>query len=223
LPDDATMMELGAYWSYYSLWFNKTIKNATNYCCEPDPANIELGKRNAAINDARNIHFIEAAAGFEDGKLMNFTPQEGDGKEDVRVRIRSVDGLAKEHNIARLDILHMDVQGVELEALRGAEQAIKNGTVRFIIISTHHYCVSRDPLTHEKCLDLIAQYGGHVIAAHAVHESFSGDGLIVGSFLEEDRHLRVTTSLNRMQDSLFRAYNRDIALLGTVTGVIGVK
>jgi len=32
IPENGTMIELGCYWAFYSIWFNKTIKNAQNYC-----------------------------------------------------------------------------------------------------------------------------------------------------------------------------------------------
>lgn len=206
------MIELGSYWSYYSLWFNKSIDNAVNYCCEPDPENIALGKRNAAINNCKNVHFIDAAAGSEDGMIINFTPQEG-FKDDVAVPIRSVDGLADEFNIQNLDVLHMDVQGVELDALKSAESMIKAGKVRFIFISTHHFSISGDPLLHEKCLDKIKELGGHIIVEHAIHESFSGDGLIVASFSTQDKDLHIEVTNNRMENSIFRPYTFDLSIL----------
>ena len=34
MPEGAVMIELGAYWSFYSMWFNKDIKKAKNYMLE---------------------------------------------------------------------------------------------------------------------------------------------------------------------------------------------
>jgi FkbM family methyltransferase len=212
IPDGSTMIELGSYWSYYSLWFNRDIPGARNYCCEPDPENLKLGARNAKINKATNMHFIQAAAGKDDGKSISFKPQEGD-REPVTVPIRSIDGIVQEHNLERVNLIHMDVQGVELSAIESAANSIKAGLVRFIFVSTHHYSISEDPLTHERCANLIKELGGHIVAEHAIHESFSGDGLIVASFLKEDRDLEVEISSNRMKDSLFRSYTKDMGLL----------
>ncbi|MES2971810.1 MAG: FkbM family methyltransferase [Patescibacteria group bacterium] len=212
LPAKATMIELGSYWAYYSMWFNKEIKRSTNYCCEPDPKNLALGQRNVKINKLENITFINAAAGKEDGKIISFKPQEGDF-EPVDVAIRSVDGIVAEYKIPRLDIIHMDIQGVELDTIEGAEQSIKQGKVRFLIVSTHHYLISNDVLTHEKCIEKIKELGGHIIVEHAIHESFSGDGLVVASFFEEDKGFHLDVSENRMQDSLFRSYNKDMSIL----------
>lgn len=217
VPSNATMIELGSYWAYYSIWFNRTVKNATNFCCEPDPKNLKLGKRNAKRNDCRNMHFIQAAAGKDDGKKIWFQPQEGE-YPSVNVPIRSIDGLVEEKNIQTVDVLHMDVQGVELSVIEGAEKSIKNGKVRFIFVSTHHYSISEDPITHERCLSMIEKLGGHIIAEHAIHESYSGDGLIVASFFPEDKNVRIDISSNRMSNSLFRAYTQDLEILAKSHG-----
>ena len=46
----ATMVELGCFWAYYSLWFQRRIAGAKNFMVEPDPNNLEVGRKNFAIN-----------------------------------------------------------------------------------------------------------------------------------------------------------------------------
>lgn len=213
VPRGSAMIELGSYWAYYSLWFNKDVPGASNYCCEPDPENLKLGQRNASINKASNMHFIAAAAGSDDGKSISFQPQEDASRPPVTVPMRSVDSLAGEHGLKKIGVVHMDVQGAELSAIKGAADSLRAGRVRFLFVSTHHYSISGDPLTHERCIELIEKLGGHIVAEHAIHESFSGDGLIVASFHKQDKDLRIDISTNRMKDSLFRSYTEDLDAL----------
>ena len=35
------MVELGAFWAYYSLWFNAFIEDSYNYCIEPDLSRLQ--------------------------------------------------------------------------------------------------------------------------------------------------------------------------------------
>ena len=51
IPENGTMIELGSYWAFYTIWFNKTVKNAKNYCIEPELENLELGKKNCELNN----------------------------------------------------------------------------------------------------------------------------------------------------------------------------
>lgn len=209
LGSKSTMIELGSFWSYYSLWFNYAVKNPTNICCEPDPNNIEIGRTNARLNDAELV-FINAAAGKDDDKVIDFPMESKPGKIH-KVPILSVDKIVKDHKINKLDLLHMDVQGHELAAIQGARKTIESKKLRFLIVSTHHFSISGDPLTHFKCLDLIKSQGGSIIVDHTVPESYSGDGLIAASFDKKDKDFRVSVSINSSERSLYRPYEYDLA------------
>lgn len=212
LPDNATMIELGCFWSYYSIWFNRSIKGAKNICVEPDPNNLNLGRKNAEINNSSNITFELGAAGDKHGDTVSI-PLESKPGTSIDVQVKSIDGLMKYHNIDFLDILHADTQGAEYELLLGAKNAMFQKKLRFVVISTHHYSISGVPNIHQDCIDLILSLGGAIICSHTVAESFSGDGLIVASFSDCDKSLVFETSLNHTHKSLFRPPEKDIELL----------
>lgn len=204
------MIELGAYWSYYSMWFHTSVPGARNLCCEPDPENKSVGEKNAELNNFQDIRFLQSAAGKDDKKIISFDTGSVSGKVDVP--IRTIDSLMEEYRIERLELLHMDVQGAELDALRGAEKMIKSGRVRFVFISTHHYLISRHPNIHQECINYITALGGHIVTEHDIHESYSGDGLIVASFDDNDKDIRIDVSRNRMRGNQFRSYMEDMEL-----------
>lgn len=213
LEKGATIMELGSWWSYYSMWLLKQVPRSKAICCEPDPANLELGKANAKLNGFKvgeQMVFYEAASGSKDGKIIKFQNEDG---SITKVPIRTVDSIVEEQKPKMLDVLHLDIQGAELDALRGAVKSIRTGKIRFLFVSTHHYSISYDPLMHQKCLDFISRNGGTIIAAHSILESTSGDGLIVASFKPEDTGFKVHVSLQPSDDALFRAYEYDTDIL----------
>lgn len=213
LDKKPTMIELGSFWAYYSNWLAYEHKDATIICCEPDPKNIEVGKINAEINgNLKRATFIESAAGSKDKSKITFDLDSEAGKTR-EVEIRSIDSIVREYKIKKLDVVHMDVQGAELDALKGAEESIKQGKVRFVFVSTHHYLFSKDPSTHQKCKDFIRLHGGNIITSHTIAESFSGDGLIVASFDKRDNDLKIEVSNNSTDDSLFRPYELDLNIL----------
>lgn len=51
IPKGGVMLELGCWWAYYSMWFNKQIPEAKNYMIEPNQVNLEFGKANFALNE----------------------------------------------------------------------------------------------------------------------------------------------------------------------------
>jgi lipopolysaccharide transport system ATP-binding protein len=201
IGDEATMIELGSFWSYYSLWFLKGY-HATRkaICLEADPKHVEIGRQNAALNGLSPV-FINGVATREGTNLGIEFETESSGV--VRIRGWSVADLMNEHTISQLDILHVDTQGAEYEVLQGAQAMVQSGRIRFLVVSTHSYEICGDPLMHQRCLAWLINERAHIICEHDVHESFSGDGLIVASFAEYDRGWVETISRNRYQNSLF--------------------
>jgi FkbM family methyltransferase len=207
------MIELGSWWSYYSMWFLKDNPKARVICGEPDPINIELGKANMKLNDFElNKHavFYSIASGFETGKKISFKTEAG---KSIIVPIKSVDSIIADEKLNMVDILHFDIQGAELDTLHGAKASIKAGKIRFVFISTHHYSISEDPIIHQRCVDFIKSNGGNIVANHGILESCSGDGLIVASFDSRDKDFTVDVTLQPTEDSLFRPYEYDIDIL----------
>jgi len=209
---DGVMIELGSWWSYYSMWFIKET-NGRAICTEPDPVNLKLGTANAVLNGIKvgsQISFYAAASGLKDKQKIKFVTEAG---TTIAVPVRTVDSIVTDEKIDKIDILHMDIQGFETQALKSASKTIKSGKVRFLFVSTHHYVISGDPLTHQKCLDFIESNGGTIISKHTILESCSGDGLIVASFSDADKDFRVETSHQHTDDSLFRPAEIDTGIL----------
>ncbi len=206
LPAGATMVELGGYWAYYSLWMQGVVQAARSIIVEPDPQNLSLGRRNVALN-GKTAEFIDAAIGIRPG-TTRFTCENGTTRV---VPVTSVDALMEHQQVRFLDLLHADVQGAELVMLEGASETIRSGRVRFIMVSTHHHDISGDPLTHQRCLAYLRTAGAHILCEHTVAESYSGDGLILASFDERDVDLAsVPISYNRASHSLFREIEYDL-------------
>ncbi len=208
LQPGSTMVELGSYWSYYSLWFRHSIPEATNYMVEPDPNNLAAGKRNFEINGAEGS-FFQFSVGRTPAPARPFRC-ESDGLEHM-VAETSIDAFVESVGLNRIDLLLADIQGAELDMLEGALNSIRNGKIRILFLSTHHHSISGNALTHQNCLQFLKDIGARIIAAHNVTESYSGDGLIVASFAAEDKDLpEVVISKNHPTNSLFRELEYDL-------------
>jgi hypothetical protein len=51
LPTEATMIELGGYWAFYSLWFLSGGERRRSIVVEPNPKHLAVGKANASLTD----------------------------------------------------------------------------------------------------------------------------------------------------------------------------
>jgi FkbM family methyltransferase len=205
----ATMVELGCFWAYYSLWFQSRIAGAKNVMVEPDPNNLAAGRKNFALNGGVG-RFIHARAGATSAPAQPFVC-ESDGVTR-QIPCMCVDDLVRDEAIDRLEVLLVDTQGAELATLEGAVKTIEAGKLRFVLLSTHHHSISHDPILHQRCLQFLRRRNAHIIAEHSVAESYSGDGLILASFFEADKLIPpVEVSRNRASTSLFRECEFDLA------------
>ena len=87
----------------------------------------------------------------------------------------SVDGFMTRHGLKEVSILHSDIQGHEVEMLRGAAQGLSRHQICHIFISTHGLGV------HAQCLRILRKFDYRIIAEHTTDESYSVDGLIVAT------------------------------------------
>lgn len=208
--ENPRMIEFGSFWSFYSLWFGSALKDAQMFGLEPDPNNLEVGKRNAILNGQENqIEFLHGAIGNEPGEPLLFD-NESDGGTTTVIQ-QDLDSLLTRKNWDKVDLVLVDVQGAEAILLSRARETLKSGRVRFLVVSTHHHAISNDPLTHQKAVQLIEECGGHILAEHTPEESFSGDGLVAASFDPADDDMTVAISYARARDSVFGELEWDLA------------
>jgi FkbM family methyltransferase len=200
--DRPVIIEFGSFWAYYSMWFCRALDGALAVAMEPDPAYLDVGRRNAALNGlTERIRFLHGVVGPEPGEPTRFRTESG--HEDISVVQHDLASLMERYGLSRVDLAMVDIQGAETVLLERARPMLLAGTVRFLVVSTHHQSISGDPLTHQKALDLLRGCGAHIIAEHTVRESYSGDGLIAATFDVSQHDLSVPISHARAKESLF--------------------
>jgi FkbM family methyltransferase len=179
------LVELGAYWAFYTNWYLGAIPGSRAFCVEPEAANLEIGRRNLQLN-GREAELIQACVG------EGYRPAAGDESQGIEA-VECLDMPALEERIGHepIELLHMDVQGAETGFIRSMRRSAAAERVRFLVVSTHHESISGSPSTHDDCLAELRAQGAAILAEHAIAESFSGDGLIVASFAAHDRWLRL--------------------------------
>lgn len=197
------IVELGAFWSYYSLWFVQEIPGSSAVCIEPDPGNLAVGQHNARLNGMEPVvRFHQACVGgtFQDNVEI-LCESDGAVRSIPCFDMKAVSALA---GGTPIEVLHMDVQGQELPFIQSMREAAGRRQVRFVVASTHHSSISGSMSTHEDCCDALIALGATILCQHSVQESYSGDGLIVASFYEEDRRISLPDiSRNEPRLSLF--------------------
>jgi hypothetical protein len=155
----STMIELGAFWSFYSMWFQSAVSQARNFMVEPDKFNMTSGIKNFELNKMKG-DFTQAFVGDK----MDTSSQP---------RMICVDGLCKEKGITFIDMLHCDIQGYELDMLHGSIEMIKKDAIGYVFISTHSNAV------HYDCMAFLEKVGFQVQVSCDLDETYAEDGLLV--------------------------------------------
>ena len=195
------MIEIGASWSYYSMWFLKDRPHRRAVVVEPDPNGLALAERHLALNGL-HAQVRRGYVGERYGALVAGLP-------DPPPRIDLAALIAE---VGFVDLLHCDAQGAEIEALHDAAAAFRAGRIGWLFLSTHGATISGDPLTHQRCLATLIGLGAVIAAEHDLHESFSGDGLIVARFPAARADVALPElSRNRYATSFYRNPLYDLA------------
>ena len=128
------------------------VKNARNFCIEPEESSLECGELNCSINRV-SADFTQAFVGKNHLNISDFV---------------------KEKGIEYIDVLHSDIQGYELEMLSDITALLDQAKIRYLFISTHS-----DEL-HHACISLLEEHDYRIISkADFETETFCHDGIIV--------------------------------------------
>lgn len=160
IGDDSTMIEVGSFWAYYSMWFNSQIKGAKNYMIDINENILDVGRRNFELNGLTGNFFVDEVPHFSFPKFL------------------------EQNNIEFVNLLHSDIQGWEYHLLQDCQPYLDK--IGYIFISTHtdqhtpggFWNAPREFL-HEDCLQFLKDNGFIILCEHNMKESSSHDGLIV--------------------------------------------
>jgi FkbM family methyltransferase len=138
------VLDLGAYVGMFSYRASLLVgEDGMVVAVEPDDNNMKLLLRNVA--GLSNIITVESAVGETNGTTALYispkttchnTVNKESGRESL-ARITTIDTLAKTLKLSHVDYIKIDVEGAELEALRGAVDTLTNNNVRLAIEYYH--------------------------------------------------------------------------------------
>lgn len=131
LKDGATVFDLGAHQCVVAMILAKTVGDSGKVIAvELDPFNASVARQNLRTNKIENVVLLEkmissttggeAFASFQ----LNAAPVKGAGLGSRKVTSVSVDELAATYGAP--DVIYVDVEGYEWEALKGARNVINS-------------------------------------------------------------------------------------------------
>ena len=129
------VFDVGSHIGIFTLKASRLVgASGAVYAFEPEPENFMLLKRNVALNKASNVKIFEKAVSSRNGTLQLYIHPTNTGMSSVQyatgrtdqIPVSSVtlDHIMQKHDIQELNLLKLDVEGHEIEVLRGANRLL---------------------------------------------------------------------------------------------------
>jgi FkbM family methyltransferase len=187
------VVDVGAHVGRYTLIASKRVGlNGRVIAIEANPDNFQMLNRNVKLNQLTNVTSLNCAIYSQETKIKLYLAGEGmgqtiyntimteranEGKEKfLEISANTLDHLLKLQEISEVNWIKIDVEGAELEVLRGATAIISHSKDITLLIEVHNLSGSNttlyEPITrflnkHNFKLDFEKTYDGgekHLIA-----------------------------------------------------------
>lgn len=162
------LLDIGAFVGWHTIRAARIVGSAGRVIClEPDPGNRQQLENNLALNQITNCTVIPLGAWSQTGRKLGWYTEKSpdccriDEDESPRtVQTTTIDDLVSQMRLERLDWIKMDVEGAEVEALRGAERTLReyrprlfieiHDTVRPVkeLLKLYEYSIEREAYDH---------------------------------------------------------------------------
>lgn len=183
IPPDGCYVDIGCAIGYYPLLAKKLSPHLTIHAFEPLARHRQYFHENIALNELSVSDFLihkegissnNGEARFVDSAYGSSLYRPGVKQEKIQtIQTRTLDSFTDE--IGRpIDLCQMDVQGFEVDVLRGAEQVLKNNLVKVFLIGTH------SPALHQGCIDILKTHG-YAIDVDLYDTKEQPDGILIAS------------------------------------------
>jgi FkbM family methyltransferase len=133
-----------------------SAKNKTYKCLAIEAEPTHYGWTNRHFVEQKiNGYAVHGAVGKTESESVGFDTSEDpatvygqaiDEDSSYRIKGYTVDQLIKKYGFPKVNIIHMDVQGSELDVMHGAKDAIQQGLIDYWLIGTHSKKLEKDIL-----------------------------------------------------------------------------
>lgn len=164
-------LDVGANIGFYTLNLSKLVgETGKVYAIEPSPGNFNKLEENISINNLSNCVTSNIALSSTIGDcIFSVSPSQNSGwgrlgkwqsaQSEVLVNVSTLDQFVQDKSISKIDFLKIDIEGHELEFLKGAKHSLENGIVSRILIEYCGYILEQKGITLKHYIDQISRFG----------------------------------------------------------------
>jgi FkbM family methyltransferase len=139
LTTGAVCWDIGAHIGFFALLASRLVGSSGHvHALEPMPANRQRLMRNLSLNDVENVSVHDFALSSDSGNALLRSNQSSStwsliegGDDGVSVPVSTLDALLDE--LAAPDLVKIDVEGAEVDVLRGGRRLLIESRPRLIV------------------------------------------------------------------------------------------
>jgi FkbM family methyltransferase len=192
-------VDVGANWGYFSLVCAHAVGSSGRVIAlEPDPRIHAMLAGNVAANGLSQVEVLKLAAGAGAGHLsfVGFDEQQGNWglsraartleAADFECATASLDDLLDTKGAETIDLVKIDIEGAEAEAIRGMADGLRRHRYRYVLLECHPAELAGLGASVEECLEPFrrAGYKGwHIDHSLAMHRRAGAGAVPVADLL----------------------------------------
>lgn len=144
------ILDCGANIGLSVLYFKKRFPHAKVIAYEADPEIFKILKHNVYSNGITDVEIVNKAV-WSSETVVEFSVEGADGgriniesdKNIIKVQAVSLSSLLKE---TRFDFVKLDIEGAEVDALKGCDELLNN--LKYVFIEFHSFVKKKQELGH---------------------------------------------------------------------------
>lgn len=167
LKKDATFVDIGAHYGYYSLLAANSDKNVKVISIEPVKENYNILKKNIHLNKLKNCELYNiAASDKKEIKIFNVTEASDSAgfylhpntktKEKINIQTINIDEILKGKKV---DFIKIDVEGHEIKVLNGLKETLKKNKNIILLVEFNPQCLENGGFKPDDLLEKIEKLG----------------------------------------------------------------
>jgi FkbM family methyltransferase len=178
-PGDV-FIDLGAHVGFHSVVAAAMVgPSGVVLAFEPNPASYASLSNHIEINKLSHLRAFNMAVGGFDGKATLYENLDNDGEcalwpvnqsvDNIKTASTSLnstsvpqvtlDTIASQLRLSRIDVLKMDVEGSEVKVMEGAQQYLAGGAAKLIIAEFHPFALAQMGNTASQFLKIFYDFG----------------------------------------------------------------
>lgn len=165
-------VDLGANEGFFSVVASRLVGTTGKVLAiEPQTRLGPVIRRNLELNNATNVTLAQVAVSAEAGVAeFNLAPDTNSGSSGLTratryanptqaVRTLTLDACLQEHNLSKVDVMKIDIEGYEYEAVLGAMELFRSQMVRRVLIEIHENLLSARGRSPQDITDFLLSCG----------------------------------------------------------------